>query len=85
MAGLVRYVGISGVGRRRIRGIDERVVPLRRAGPLRHDAEVREAVGCSAAKKAHILCVFMRATGGEGKHCVSVGHTRYVSGAILGC
>lgn len=44
VARFVRYVGVSGVTRRRARGIDERVVPPRGAGPPRHDAEVREAV-----------------------------------------
>lgn len=44
MTGFVRYVGVSGVGRRRVRRFDERVVPTRGAGSLRHDAEVRETV-----------------------------------------
>lgn len=44
MAGLVRYVGVAGVGGRRVRRVDESVVPTGWARPLRHDAEVRKTV-----------------------------------------
>lgn len=55
VAGLVRYVGVSGVGRRRVGRLDERVIPPRRAGPLRHDAEVRETVVFGAKRKREVL------------------------------
>lgn len=52
VTGLIRYIGVSGVGRRRVRRFDERVVPARGAGgSLRHDAEVRETAMLFRAAK----------------------------------